>query len=299
MIGSAHIVHPKSVQSKTRIARVSVVTPNLNLGSYLSPTIDSVLANLSPGDEYFIIDGGSTDGSVDVIRKYEPRLTGWVSERDRGHADALAKGFARATGDILCWINAGDLLLPGALDAARQALADSGAEMIFGDDLYVDEEGRVIFFSRGYVKDLKSAMLYGGWTPLQDACFWTRTLYQRVGGINPCLKQAVDYDLFLRMAMQGTTRYVPLAFSVFRRHGGQKSIASADAYRKERVEVRRRELAHMSMSASVKSLRLLWHGLVIRWRVHVMQRRWRCPNLVGRPVNELRCTQYWPPANAV
>jgi glycosyltransferase involved in cell wall biosynthesis len=139
------------------------------LGSYLSTTIDSVLANLSSGDEYIIIDGGSTDGSVDVIRKYKPRLTDWVSEPDKGYADALAKGFARATGDILCWINAGDLLLPGALDAARQALTDSDAEMIFGDDLYVDEEGRVIFFSRGYVKDLQSVMLYGGWTPLQDA----------------------------------------------------------------------------------------------------------------------------------
>ena len=285
--------------SKASDRTVTIITPSMNMGGWLAQTIESVLSNLRPGDQYFVIDGESKDDSVDIIRRYEQRLTAWVSERDRGHADALEKGFARATGDILCWINAGDLLLPGALDAARQALADSGADMIFGDDLYVDEEGRVIFFSRGYVKDLKSAMLYGGWTPLQDACFWTRALYQRVGGIDPLLKQAVDYDLFLRMAMQGTTRYVPLAFSVFRRHGGQKSIASADAYRKERVEVRRRELAHMSMSASVKFLRLLWHGLVIRWRVHVMQRRWRCPDLVGRPVNELRCTQYWPPANAV
>jgi glycosyltransferase involved in cell wall biosynthesis len=279
--------------------RFSVITPCLNMSAYLEETILSVLNNLSQGDQFIVIDGGSTDGSVALIRKYESRLTGWVSERDRGHADALAKGFAKATGDILCWINAGDLLLPGALDAARQVFDDSGADMIFGDDLYVDEEGRVIFFSRGYVKDLKSAMLYGGWTPLQDACFWTRALYQHVGGINPLLKQAVDYDLFLRMAMRGTTRYVPLTFSVFRRHGGQKSIAAAEAYRKERVEVRRRELAHTSMSASVKSFRLLWHGLAIRWRVHVMQRRWRCPDLVGRPVHELSCRQYWPPANAV
>lgn len=299
MIGSSPIARPVSVLPQASVARVSVVTPNLNLGSYLSPTIESVLANLSPDDEYFVIDGGSTDESMDVVRKYESRLTGWVSERDRGHADAIAKGFARATGDILCWINSGDLLLSGALDAARQALTETGADLIFGDDLYVDEDGKVIFFSRGYVNDLKNAMLYGGWTPLQDACFWTRALYERVDGINPLLKQAVDYDLFLRMAMQGTARYVPLTFSAFRRHGGQKSIAAANAYRRERGDVRRSLLTQVPEPAFMKSIRLLWHGAAVRWRVRVMQRRWRCPDLVGRPVSELRCAQYWPPANAV
>jgi hypothetical protein len=166
--------------------------------------------------------------------------------------------------------------------------------MIFGDDLYADEEGRVLFFSRGYVRDLKDAMLYGGWTPLQDACFWTRTLYEQVGGINPKLKQAVDYDLFLRMAMLGTTRYVPLTFSVFRRHGGQKSIAAADAYRAEREAIRKRQLAHVPEPALRKVIRQAWHGLAIRWRVHVQQRRWRRPDLVGRPMSELRCGQLWP-----
>jgi glycosyltransferase involved in cell wall biosynthesis len=283
-----------SVEATKQTGRISVVTPNLNLGAYLPSTIESVLTNLSPGDEYFVIDGGSTDGSVDVIREYESRLTGWVSEPDRGHADAIAKGFTRATGDILCWINSGDLLLPGALDAARRALSETGAEMIFGDDLYADEHGRVIFYSRGYVKDLKQAMLYGGWTPLQDACFWTRALYERVGGINPLLKHAVDYDLFLRMGLEGTTQYVSLTFSVFRRHCGQKSIAQADAYQTERAEVRRRHLAQVGGSLFVKSFRLLWHGTAIRWRVHVSQQRWHRPDLVGRPIDELRCGELWP-----
>ena len=273
---------------------ISVVTPNFNMGSYLAQTMESVLANFQQGDEYFVIDGGSKDESVDVIKRYEPRLTGWVSEPDRGHADALAKGFSKATGDILCWINSGDLLLPGALDAARRALHETGAEMIFGDDLYVDEVGRIIFYSRGYVRDLRDAMLYGGWTPLQDACFWTRAVYERVGGINSQLTQAVDYDLFLRMAIQGTTRYVPLTFSVFRRHGGQKSIAAADAYQTEREAIRKRQLAQVPEPVLRKVIRQAWHGLAIRWRVHVQQRRWRRPDLVGRPMSELRCGQLWP-----
>jgi glycosyltransferase involved in cell wall biosynthesis len=294
MIGSASI-HPSTlVRSEPIVRRISVVTPNLNLGRYLGATIESVLGNLAPGDEYFIIDGGSTDSSVDLIRGYEGRLTGWVSEPDKGYADALAKGFARATGDILCWINAGDLLLPGALDAARRVLADSDAEMIFGDDLYVDEEGRVIFLSRGYVKNLRNAMLYGGWTPLQDACFWRRDFYERVGGINPSLRYAADFDLFFRMALHGRCQYVPLTFSAFRRHTGQKSISGSDAYQNERINLRRAVLDRLPGPQLEKSLRRLWYGAAIRWRVHVSQRRWRRPDLGGQPVEKLRCCQYWP-----
>ena len=299
MRGSASSSPATLVRSEPIVRRISVVTPNLNLGRYLRATIESVLGNLSTGDEYFIIDGGSTDGSVDIIRSYGSRVTGWVSEPDKGYADALAKGFGRATGDMLCWINAGDLLLPGALDAARRALTDTDAEMIFGDDLYLDEEGRVIFFSRGYVKDLHSAMLYGGWTPLQDACFWRRDLYERVGGINPSLRYAADFDLFFRMALQGRCQYVPLTFSGFRRHAGQKSIAGSNAYQSERVNLRRAVLDRLPGSHLERSLRRLWHGAAIRWRVHVSQRRWRRPDLVGQPVEKLHCAQYWPPANAV
>lgn len=119
----------------------TVVTPNYNMGSYLAETIESVLANLESGDEYFIIDGGSTDESVEIIRHYENKITGWVSEKDCGYADALAKGFARANAEYQCWVNCGDLLLPGALDEARTRLAEKDSEMIFGDDVYVDEVG--------------------------------------------------------------------------------------------------------------------------------------------------------------
>jgi len=250
--------------------------------------------NLRAGDQYFVIDGASEDDSVEIIRGFEKHLTGWVSEPDRGYADALAKGFTRSTGDILCWINAGDLLLPGALDVARQAMTDTDADMIFGDDLYVDEEGQVIFFSRGYVKDLRKAMLYGGWTPLQDACFWRRDYYERVGGVNPNFKYAADFDLFLRMALHGRCQYVPMAFSAFRRHTGQKSISGSDAYRNEQVNLRRAVLERLPGSQLEKSLCCLWHGAAIRWRAHVSQRYWRLPDLVGKPVGKLPCRQYWP-----
>ena len=170
--------------------RISVVTPSLNMAPYLEDTITSVVSNLQPGDEYFVIDGGSTDGSADVVRRHEGSLTGWVSEKDAGYADALAKGFVRASGEILCWINAGDMYLTGALDAARKLLTED-LDMIFGDDFYIDEDNRVLSYSRGWVPDLRMATLYGGWTPLQDACFWRRELYQQNGGIVRSLWYAV------------------------------------------------------------------------------------------------------------
>ncbi len=274
--------------------KFSVITPNLNLAPYLDRTIESVLHNLSSGDEYFVIDGGSNDGSTEIIRRYESQLTGWLSEPDQGYADALAKGFARATGDILCWINSGDLLLPGALDSARQVLSDTGAEMVFGDDFYLDEAGHVIVFSRGYVKDIQNAMLYGAGTPLQDACFWRRELYERVGGMNPAVRYAADFDLFLRMALHGTCQYVPLTFGAFRRHAGQKSISGSHVYQREREDLRRAVLDVLPGSKLRKSLRCAWHGAAIRWRVHVSQRRWRRSDLVGQLVEKLPCRQYWP-----
>src|ERR1700722_20207384 len=102
--------------------RISVVTPSFNMARYLEDTVNSVIANLREGDEYFVIDGGSTDGSVDIIRRYASSLTGWISETDAWYAITLDKGFTCATGDIQCWINAGDLSLSGAFDAARKLL---------------------------------------------------------------------------------------------------------------------------------------------------------------------------------
>lgn len=275
--------------------RISVVTPSFNMARFLGETMASVLANLQAEDEYLVIDGGSTDGSADIVRSHESHLAAWVSEPDRGYADALAKGFERATGDILCWINAGDLLLPGALDAAREAIERTGADMIFGDDFYIDEDSRVISFSRGYVRDLKEAMLYGGWTPLQDACFWRRELYERVGGLDRDLKYAADYDLFLRMALAGKTLYVPIAFSAFRRHSGQKSIAGAAGYRSERRAVQRANLAKGQSFAAFEIPRRAWQAIAVRWRARVLHPWvWRRPDLAGRPVAHLKCGSYWP-----
>lgn len=274
--------------------RFVVVTPNFNMAHYLAETIESVLANLRPGDEYFVIDGGSTDGSIEIIKHYADRLTGWVSEKDSGYADAISKGFARSTAQYQCWINCGDLLLVGALDLARELIEESGADMIFGDDCYIDENSRVVGYSRGVCDDLRAAMLYGDWTPLQDACFWRSALYRRVGGLDPGLANAADYALFARYAATGKTRYVPYAFSAFRRHGGQKSIANRASYKTEKSRVRRNLVAESSESPGMKLMLRMVNFVAMRWRARVMHRYWDIPVLHGRAVGELAAGISWP-----
>jgi glycosyltransferase involved in cell wall biosynthesis len=271
--------------------RISVVTPSFNMATHLEDTIISVLSNLRNGDEYFIIDGGSTDGSVDIIRRYAHRIAGWVSAPDKGYADAIGKGFERATGDILCWINAGDLYLSGALDAARCMLTDD-LDLIFGDDFYIAEDNRVLAYSRGWVPDLKMATLFGSWTPLQDACFWRRDLYERIGGIDRTLQYAADYDLFLRMALGGRSEYVPMAFSAFRRHAGQKSISGAAAYHKERFTVRAREIRACNSTWIRKAIHRVVNRVAMSGRARVGPLVWRKPNLVGQLITELPCRSY-------
>jgi glycosyltransferase involved in cell wall biosynthesis len=266
----------------------TVVTPNYNMGEYLAETIESVLRNLGPGDEYFIIDGGSTDNSVDIIRTYDSHITGWVSERDKGYADALSKGFRRSKADFQCWINSGDLLLQGALDSARKLLKESGVGMIFGDDLCINERGVIIQVSNGHVADLRAMMLYAGWTPLQESCFWTRELYERVGGIDPAVRYAADYDFFLRISMAGRCQYLPAVFGAFRRHEGQLSVAKTALYKDERERCRVRELAALPRNPWLPLITAFF-WFKVRWRVRMFAKKRKMSHLEGKSVMEVAC----------
>lgn len=269
----------------------SIVTPNYNMGRYLKETIESVLCNLRNGDEYFIIDGASTDESVEIIRSYEKYLTGWTSEKDKGYADALSKAFKRSNGTFQCWVNSGDLLLKSALDKARHLLIDTGADMIFGDDVCIDEQGRIIKHSSGSVDSLKKMMLYGGWTPLQEACYWRKSFFDRVGGIDPSFEYAADYALFLHMSRIGCCQYVPVIFSAFRKHYGQKSIADASSYRRERESFRKYILLDEKISGAKRMwLNILYH-LKVKWRVHIGKHLHKPCIPIGIPVSSIEAME--------
>lgn len=261
--------------------RFCVVTPNFNMGSYLAETIDSVLANLGPGDEYFVIDGGSTDNSLEVLHRYGDRITGWVSEPDRSYADALAKGFTRSTNQLQCWIACGDLMLLDALTSARGFLVHRDVDMIFGDDLYVDEDGRIIQVTNGEASDLARAMVWGAWTPLQDACFWRRDLYQRVGGLDADIQYAADYDLFLRMSVAGRCQYVPHVFSAFRRHAGQTSHKHRLRYKEEKFAARSKIMRSNPESIAGSPLSKARYWIQTRLRARLMNTKYLPVKLEG------------------
>lgn len=272
---------------------ITVITPSYNMSGFLQDTIESVLINLDKGDEYFIIDGDSTDNSVEIMKQYEDKITGWISEKDDGYADALKKGFEEASGDIFCWINSGDLILPGTFDIVRQYFFDnSNAELIFGDDYHIDEKDNVLQHSKGRVSNLSKIMMFGGWTPLQDACFWRKELYERVNGIDKDLKYAADYDMFLKMSMSGQCEYIPAILSAFRQHDGQKSIKFMREYRNERYSRMKNTRRKYDASYVMKLIQTIQYWVWVRMRARLFFLNSRKSSYVGENIRSVSASKW-------
>lgn len=225
--------------------RFTIVTPNYNMSEFLEDTITSVLSNLEVGDEYIVIDGGSNDNSLKILEKYSDKLK-FVSESDNGYADAISKGFEKASNSYYCWINSGDILLKGSLNKARELL-DNNYDLVYGNDYYIDEDGQIISYSFGGVVHFFKLMLFSGWTPLQDACFWKADKYWEINGINKEYKFAADYDFFLRLSKVSRIKYANTFFSAFRKHKNQKSISGSEQYKYERFKSQHIELESLSL----------------------------------------------------
>lgn len=220
----------------------SIITPSYNQARYLEATIQSVLNQDYPEVEYIIIDGESTDGSADIIHKYAPRLAGWVSERDQGQTDAINKGFARARGDILAWINSDDTYEPGALSAAAayfQAHPETG--LVYGDANFIDGKGRSI--GRFPAAQTDYRRLRQGYVHIpQQASFFRADLWRKVGPLDPSFYFAMDYDLWVRLAALSPVVYLPgRLWANFRLHGDAKTVAADDRCWPEMLRVHYRE----------------------------------------------------------
>lgn len=214
--------------------RISIVTPSFNQAAFLERTILSVLEQDYPNLEYIVIDGGSSDGSVDIIRKYENRLAYWVSEPDCGQAHAINKGLKRATGDWVGWQNSDDIFYPGAfMHVARAAIRSPKAELIIGDINLIDEQDNVIREMR-YVRPVYESLLAEGMVLTNQAAFWRRSLHARIGWLNKSLHYGFDYEWFLRL-LRETDRavHVPQCLGALRYHKATKSSRSQALFDEE------------------------------------------------------------------
>lgn len=203
--------------------KISLVTPSFNQARYLESTLRSVLLQRYPNLEYLVLDGGSTDGSGGIIDRYRGELAYAVSERDNGQADAIARGFARSTGDIMGYLNSDDLLAPGALEFVARFFAEHPrVDAIYSHRCTIDAAGIVRWY---WLLPPHSNFLIKRWDLIpQETCFWRRRLFARAGNIDPSFRFAMDYDLFVRyMTAGGKFRRVPRFLGCFRQHDDSKT----------------------------------------------------------------------------
>lgn len=211
---------------------VSIVTPSLNQGRFLEDAIQSVLAQEYEPIEYVVIDGGSNDETLEILRRH-PSLR-WISESDGGQSSALNKGFGLVQGDVLAWLNADDFYLPGAVAAGVSALQRSGAGLVYADILRCDEDGT----NRRRVP----SQPWDVWLHLNDrnrvwqpAAFFTRDAFDAAGGVDEAFHLAMDYDLWTRIAERFPVERVDAVWAAERRHPNSKTSRHAgDFYREDR-----------------------------------------------------------------
>jgi glycosyltransferase involved in cell wall biosynthesis len=207
--------------------------------------------------EYIVIDGGSTDGSIDIIRRHEKHLAYWISEKDRGPADALSKGLSRATGTILAYLNSDDLYMRDSLTTIAEAMKDPNVDVAYGNMYWIDTDGKNIGEQR-QTRFMPMGYLYGGATLQQPATFWKRDLYSRCGGIDASYQFAYDTDLFVRFALRGARfKYINRFVASFRIHAESKSSNQAAVCAQELQRLRQTHLPFPFKSLRATSIRAM------------------------------------------
>lgn len=221
---------------------VTIVTPSFNQAEYLEETIQSVLKQTYKNVEYILVDGASQDGTLEIIKKYEKRLTRWISEKDKGQTDAINKGFALAKGEILGWINSDDTLMPNAVEeAVAFLLQNPEVGLVYGDANYIDGSSKVIGKFPAAQTDLQK--LRRGYVHIpQQASFFRKDLWDQVGPLDDSFFFAMDYDLWTRLAQVSELSYqLGKLWGNFRLHEDAKTIAADDRCWPEMLRVHYRE----------------------------------------------------------
>ena len=215
---------------------VSIITPSYNQALYLEQTIQSVLQQDYPRIEYIVVDGASTDNSFEIIKRYNDRLAYWISEKDSGQAEAINKGFARAKGEILAWLNSDDYYLPDTISAVVKCF-DENPEvvMLYGDMLAVNGTGQIINilkYRQYSLQDLLCFQIVG-----QPSVFFRRSALEKTGLLDTSFHFMLDHHLWIRLAQQGLILHVPQVWSAARYHPQAKNRARAAEFGREAFRV--------------------------------------------------------------
>lgn len=215
---------------------VSIITPSFNQAAFLQQTLNSVLQQDHHDLEYLVVDGGSRDGSVDIIRQSASRLAWWVSEPDSGQADAINKALAHARGEVVAWLNSDDYYLPGTVRAAARVFqVHPDAVLVYGNMLAVDEANRItnkLVYQQVSLEDLMCFRIIG-----QPAAFIRRSALEAVGGLDTSLHMLLDHQLWIRLATVGRMIYVGETWAAARYHPRAKNRASARDFGREAFRI--------------------------------------------------------------
>ncbi len=230
-------------RSSRPLPTIARVTPSYNQAPYIGQTVESILGQAYPRLRYAVLDGGSSDGSAEIIARHASRLDYWHSQRDKGQGDAISSGFRKVEGEIMGWLNADDLLTPGSLwIIADYFERHPDVDVLYGNRILIDGDGNEI--GRWILPPHDSEALVMADVVPQETCFWRSSLWERVGGIDPSFQFALDWDLLLRFRSAGARfRHIPAFLGCFRVHEQQKTSAMIDTVgRDESARLHLREL---------------------------------------------------------